>query len=305
MEKVIITGATSMVGIALLNQLISSNVKVFAIIRKNSNHKKRLPDSELVTIAECDLSELNQFIPNCDGDFDVFYHLGWSNTQRKYLNDPYKQNENISFTLDAIELAHRMGCKAFIGIGSQAEYGKMFSKANPYQNVRPETAYGIAKYSAGRLGLLLCQQYEMNFIWGRIFSLYGPYDREDSMLMYAIKKLVNNEKPSFTSCEQFWDYLYIQDAGLALYMIGLYGKNQAVYNIASGNSLPLREYIQDLSRTIGNSCPLGFGEIDNPVAQNLSLFADISNLTQDTGFRPQTQFTDGIKKTIDWYIANK
>ena len=55
MKKAIVTGATSMIGIALTKQLIEKNISVVAVLRKDSIKKGLIPVSPLVEIVECDL----------------------------------------------------------------------------------------------------------------------------------------------------------------------------------------------------------------------------------------------------------
>ncbi|MGL5056170.1 MAG: NAD-dependent epimerase/dehydratase family protein, partial [Fusobacteriaceae bacterium] len=77
MKKVIVTGATSMIGVALIEECIKNNVYVTAISRKNSYNLKRLPKSDFIHIVECDINELDNLKNICSKDYDVFYHLAW------------------------------------------------------------------------------------------------------------------------------------------------------------------------------------------------------------------------------------
>lgn len=88
----------------------------------------------------------------------------------------------------------------------EAEYGRVSDRISPSTPTNPDTAYGIAKYTAGKLSKVLCQDLNMKHIWARIFSVYGPFDNDDTMIMYAIKKFINYERPQFTKSEQLWDY---------------------------------------------------------------------------------------------------
>ena len=120
--RVVVTGATSMIGIALIKECLKKNVEVLAIIRKESSRIKRLPKSDLIKIEYADIDSLS-LIHKTDMKYDVFYHLAWSHTTKAERDCPLLQEENIQGTLQAVALAHRLGCKKFVGAGSQAEYG--------------------------------------------------------------------------------------------------------------------------------------------------------------------------------------
>lgn len=97
------------------------------------------------------------------------------------------QLQNIQYTLDAVELASRIGCKKFVGAGSQAEYGRVEGVLSASTPVFPENGYGIAKLCAGQMSRILCEQKQIEHIWTRILSIYGPYDGENTMIMSSIE----------------------------------------------------------------------------------------------------------------------
>jgi len=260
MNRVVITGATGMLGLALIDKCIANKVEVVAIIRKGSRKRHLVPSSSLVTIVECDNSKLESLSISTDQTLSVFYHFAWDATAGTKRNAVDKQQENIDTSLGALRLAHRLGCGKFVGAGSQAEYGRVDGVIDPVRPVEPDSAYGIAKYAAGRLGAILAEQLGIDFIWTRIFSTYGINDTPSSMIMYCIGSLLRGEKPALTQCEQQWDYLNSQDTAQAFYLLGKRGQPQSVYNIASGSVRPLLEYVCTIIDAINPSLPLGIGE---------------------------------------------
>lgn len=59
MKKVIVTGPTGAIGVALIQELITNNVKVYAVCRKDSKRKRNIPSHPLVEIIDCDLDQLH------------------------------------------------------------------------------------------------------------------------------------------------------------------------------------------------------------------------------------------------------
>lgn len=301
MKKVMITGATSMIGIALIEECLKKHIYVIAMIRKNSLKINRLPKSKYIEIIECDINELNNLKKLNNITCDVFYHLAWEGTTKEERNNIILQEKNIKISLVAVELAKKLKCHTFIGAGSQAQYGRVeLEKISPTTIGNPETAYGIAKYSAYKLTKLYAKEIGIKHIWGNIFSVYGIWDGENTMIDSTITKILKGEKTSFTKGEQLWDYLYSEDAGRAFYLMGLKGKDQSVYCIGSGEVKPLYKYIEIISNKLSNKLKLGIGELDYPNNQVMNLCADIRTLTKDTGFIPKYKFEEGIEKTIEW-----
>lgn len=301
MKRAIVTGPTGAIGVALIQTLIDNNVEVLAVVRKGSERIGNIPQSEHVRIVEFDLSELNK-LPECEKDnYDIFYHLGWDGTFGNSRNNIPGQLQNIQYTLDAVECACQMGCKKFVGVGSQAEYGRVEGKLSADTPTFPESGYGVAKLCAGQMTRILCEQKDMEHVWVRILSVYGPYDGENTMVMSTINKLFKGQRPSFTKGEQMWDYLYSKDAGRALYLVGKKGIHGKVYCLGSGQARALREYIEDIGNMINPKLELGFGDVPYAPNQVMYLCADIDELTEDTGFVPEIGFERGIRAIVEWY----
>ncbi|MBR3614534.1 MAG: NAD(P)-dependent oxidoreductase [Clostridia bacterium] len=304
MKKVIITGATGMIGLALNEYLLRNNVEITLIIRENSSRKDSIPNNSNLKIIECNLDNLkNLNLPY--NDYDVFFHLAWDGTFGESRNDENKQKMNIEFTMDAVRLASKCGCKVFIGAGSQAEFGRVEGLINETTIPNPETEYGKAKLQAGIKSRELANKLGLKHIWTRIFSVYGPYDTENTMVMSSIREMLKGDSPEYTLGEQNWDYLFSEDAAKALFLLAEYGIENKTYCIATGKTRKLYEYIEIIKNIINPNIKLKLGA--KPYAKNqvMNLNVDISDLINDTKFVPEFDFENGIKNTINWYKKYK
>ena len=302
MKKVILTGGTGMLGLALIQLFIQKKIEVLVIVRPNSKRREALPVSDYVKVIECDLSNLSAVKEQLQDTYDAFFHFAWDGTFGESRNDMQLQNQNVKAALDAVELAKAAGCTTFLGAGSQAEYGRVDGiKLGPDTPTKPETGYGIGKLCAGQMTRILCQQRGMKHIWVRILSTYGPHDGLHTMVMSGIIKMLNQERPQYTKGEQMWDYLYCEDAARAFYLAAEQGIDGSVYCIGSGQVRPLAEYITVIRDTIDKNIEIGFGEVPYYDKQVMYLCADIENLQRDTGFQPEISFEEGIRRTVQWY----
>lgn len=299
MKRAVITGATGAIGTALINELISNGVEVLVVTRRESKRNGVLPVHPLVKTVFCPLEE----IASLEGDgspYDVFYHFAWGGTTGKARNDMYLQNLNVRYALDAVKAAKALGCRTFIGAGSQAEYGRTKERMTPQTPVFPETGYGMAKLCAGQMTRELAHSLGLRHIWTRVLSVYGENDGESSMVSSTVKKLKGGERPVFTSGSQSWDYLYSGDAARAFYLLGEKGIDGKTYVVASGKDMPLRNYIEILRDVVSPGAELGFGEYKTET-EPLGIRADISELTLDTGFAPSVDFAEGIRRISEKY----
>lgn len=300
MPRVIITGPTGAIGIALIKECIRNGVEVLALCHKGSQRIMRIPKNPLVDIQEFELDAMDKVAKHVSGDYDIFFHLAWAGTVGDARNDMVLQNSNIGYTLDAVNLAKSLGCSTFVGAGSQAEYGRVEGTISPDTPTNPENGYGMAKLCAGQMTRVMCHKMGMAHVWPRFFSVYGPYDGAHSMVISTINTLLDGKHASFTPCRQEWDYLFSRDAGRALYLAGTKGRDGAIYCVGSGIARPLSEYVEKIGEAVDPAATLGIGELPYSDKQVMYLCADISALQADTGFKPQVTFDDGIKATVDW-----
>lgn len=298
MKKAIITGATGAVGTAIIRELISAGVEVLVLCREGSKRNIQIPEHELVKRQYCALNELSS-LEFESSDYDVFYHLAWEGTTGMARDDMYLQNQNVKYALDAVKAARRNGCKTFIGVGSQAEYGRVEGLIKPDTPTFPTMGYGIGKLTAGLMTRRYAHHMELNHIWVRILSIYGPNDGPQSMVMSTINKLKVGETPQLTKGEQMWDYLYSGDAGRAFALLGDKGIDGKTYVLGSGQARPLRQYVEDIRDVVAPGAELDFGAIDYYPNQVMHLQADISDIEKDTGWKAEKKFKEGIKEIID------
>lgn len=293
--RIIITGATSMIGIALIEECVRQGDKVLAVIRKNTKRAKNIPASSQVQIEYADMDSLEEV--RGDGKpYDVFFHLAWGYTDKKKRDMPMQQERNIKATLQAVESAHRLGCWKFIGAGSQAEYGDVEGIVDETTSCNPETSYGMAKLAASMLSHKMCEQFEMAYVWTRIFSVYGIHDHAETMIDYALNQFLKNKDVNFTMATNTWNYLYETDAGKMLYLLGVMNIESGIYNIAYQESRLLREYIEEMiavTDTKGKPCFM-----ENQREKALNLNPDIRKFVNATGYTPKVDFTTGIKLIV-------
>lgn len=299
-NNAVLTGATGILGIALIKKLVAEHVDVYVICHPGSPRNKNIPQGNGIHLIDCDLSNLGNLPELIHESVDVFFHFGWLGTANP-LNrmDMRLQLKNIQYSLDAVDVARMLKCKVFIGAGSQAEYGKIDDVIHPDSPANPISGYGMAKLCAGAMTRALCKKYGIRHIWPRIVSTYGMHERGHTLISTVIDKLLDGEKPALTKGEQVWDYLYAGDAADAFYDMALRGKDGAVYVLGSGKTRTLRQFMEAIRDAIDPTLPLGIGEVPYYPDQAMHLEADISNLQADTGWKPETPFEKGIRLVIE------
>ena len=300
MKSVIVTGAAGFAGCNLTEKLIEKGYTVYALLRPGSVHNERLVpllDSGRLNCIELDISDILKLSGIISpGIADTFFHLAWTGGRDSFG----EQRKNIEDTLNALETAASLGCTRFICTGSQAEYGITTQIQTEEMKPNPFSSYGAAKTAAMYLTKRRAEQLKLQWIWGRIFSLYGKYEPPETLVQYLVRSFKNNQEVHVTKALQNWDYLDAGDCADALIALGEKGHSGEIYNIANGNYRPLRRYIEDLAAIVctgslrlnspGNETASVKIHYDKTAEAIVSLQPSIEKIKRDTGWVAETDF---------------
>jgi len=288
MDKIaIVTGAAGFAGCNLTEHLLEHGYKVYAIVRPQSKHNTRLKSSDRLVIVECDSSEYHK-LPNLISEkCHLFFHFTWMGGRDDFVMQSFSQK----ITIDVLRAAVDLGCDRFIAAGSQAEYGLCIEEIKETTMPNPINAYGTFKLATMLETKCLAKQLGIDWIWGRIFSVYGKYEDSGRLLANAIIKMKNNEPLNLSSCTQYWDYIDAGDLAEAFIALGEKGKSGEVYNVANGNYRTLKDFIEEVHDILGSSSKVIYGKDANPY---VSLKPSIEKIVRDTGWKPSISFHDGI-----------
>lgn len=289
MKKCIVTGAAGFTGCNLVERLLAAGYFVYCVVRENSAHNKRLENLANVQLVYADLAEYKNLYQQIQEPCEVFFHLAWQGGRYDFA----AQYQNVEDTLGALEAAKKIGCKRFVCTGSQAEYGPHQDLITEETCPHPIDAYGSAKLAACILTRQRAMDLGIEWIWGRIFSLYGKYEAETRMLPALVKSLRENKDFQMaTDGRQNWDYLYVSDGAEALIALLEKGKTGEIYNIAHGNYRMMREFVGLVEKFVGNTACVVYDET------NISLYSlqpSSEKLKRDTGWLPQVEFCSGLE----------
>ena len=298
MKKVVVTGAAGFAGYNLTKRLADFGYLVYAVVRPESVHNLRLSGISGVTVVECDMSGYDILASKIGDSTDLFFHMTWSGG--RYDFNAQLQNQNAA--LKALEQAAALGCRKFISAGSQAEYGVSSGIISENNLPDPFCDYGAAKIATCYLTKKRAQELGIEWVWGRIFSLYGRYEPGSRMLPHLIGELKKYSDISLSSCRQNWDYLYAEDAADAFIALGERGRNGEIYNVANGDYRPLKEYVVTARDYFKSESKITYGEDPDPF---VSLQPSVEKIRNDTGWEPEVSFEKGLELISGYDYGNE
>lgn len=299
MKKILVTGAGGFVGHNLVKKLLSEGKEVWGIVRPGDRAYNHFKDDKF-HIEYMDLLQAMNHVKDFPaGQIDTMYHFAWTGVKPEERNNLDVQIMNIEMSLSCMRLAVAIGIRKIIFPGSTNEYLYYGKPLNKDAVPSPNNSYGAVKIALRYLCYDFAVQNSISFIYTIIAGIYAEDRRDNNVIFYTIEKLLRKEKPLLTKLEQPWDYVHIDDALEALYLVGEKGRGDKVYAIGHGDNWKLFNYIEIISKKIDSSLPLGIGEKPYQDGRIPSSCIDLTDIENDTGFKPRIDFESGIARVID------
>lgn len=291
--RVLITGASGFIGLSLSNNLAQSGFNVLAIARTipvNSNDSIVWIKSDLNS-DENYSNEIISFKP------EVLIHLAWQDipdfTLQKSLNNLNQSTKFISFVSEIAS------CKKILISGSCWEYGKLKGECLHSDIPLPTNFFTLAKHSLRLWTEMIANKKSISFGWFRLFYVYGPGQRQGSLIPTIIKNLIDEKVPEVRNPNNANDYIYIDDVINAFKIATYTPFESGIYNIGSGVSTSALQVCKYAEKIILNSSSLSKA-IEEPL-QNLdseiNFWADISKCEKDLRWSPEVSLEEGIELT--------
>lgn len=294
--RIFITGSTGFVGSQVVQELQGEENDLLLLSRHPKDALVKVPN---VDIVHGDLSDIEKWKEKVQRfKPQVAIHMAWEALPNY---DAKTSIRNLNYGLNLITLLAESGCESAICTGSCWEYGQQTGKLSENLIPKPTNAFTAAKNALHYLGRELAREKGMHFIWVRLFYVYGPGQRETSLIPYIINSVRQGTKPEIKTPWTKNDFVYVEDVARAILAIVKNHDKDGVYNVGSGSSTSIQQIVEIVCDRFNftDKCSTLDNTADGSV---VDFWADISRIKRDTGWEPQTGIKEGIQKTIDYYL---
>lgn len=291
--KVLVFGANGLVGTWTVASLINSGVDVVAV-SQNSNRIKYLVSKKLKVVVD-NADQWSRVL--LQENPDVIIHCDWAGVASNEKDSP-TQFLNTSRWIDLAHYAVNAGISKVIYLGSQAEYGHNLSDITFSTPFSPLTNYGKSKVEAFRELTQIYEHSGSQFVWARLFSIYGALDEGNWLVPSLIRSLMRRDEFLLSSGTQKWNYLHVSDVARALTILAQESFIEKIVNIGAAESIPVFEIAKYVANEL-NSLELLKVSLDsvNPIAE---VKADIRILLE-LGWTQMIKPELGLVKTVEWF----
>jgi GDP-L-fucose synthase len=227
--------------------------------------------------------------------------------------------DNLMMGTQLIHEAHIRKIKKFVAVGTICAYPKFtpvpFREDDLWNGYPEETnaPYGLAKKMMLVQSQAYRQQYGFNSVFVLPVNLYGPEDNFDPKSSHVIPALIKKCVDAKQADEEevvVWgtgkptrEFLYVDDAAKGIVLAAeRYDKSDPV-NLGAGFEISIRELAELIVELTGYTGKIVW-DASQPDGQPRRML-DTGRAFQEFGFRAQTGFREGLKKTINWYVKNQ
>lgn len=332
--KILVTGTAGFIGFSLAKKLLERGDEVVGIDSINDYYDVNLkyarlselgidkesvqegvavtsskyPKHSFIKMSLENRAALNEMFEK--EKFDVVCNLAAQAGVRYSIENPHAYIEsNILGFMSILEGCRNYGVRNLVYASSSSVYG--LNKEQPFKTTdktdTPISLYAATKKSNELMAHTYSHLYGINTVGLRFFTVYGPWGRPDMAPMLFTDAILSGRPIKvFNYGNMSRDFTYIDDIVDGIVnIIDLQQKNTDVtayklYNIGNNSPVELMEFIETLERELGKEAkkeflPMQDGDVE-------STYADVSDLMDDFGYKPDTKLSDGVREFVKWYI---
>ena len=205
----------------------------------------------------------------------------------------------------------------FLHVSTDEVYGSLspdapaFTEEHPYE---PNSPYSASKAASDHLVRAYHHTYGMPVLTTNCSNNYGPYHFPEKLIPLVIHNaLAGKPLPIYGDGSQVRDWLYVSDHCSAIRTVLANGKVGETYNVGGWNEKRNLEVVKTLCALLDELSPRADGQSyasqitfvrDRP-GHDQRYAIDARKLERELGWKPQETFETGIRKTVQWYLANQ
>lgn len=233
-----------------------------------------------------------------------------SHVDRSIENPGIFLQTNIMGTGVLLDASRKFGVQRYHQVSTDEVYGDLpldkpdlfFTEETPLHTSSP---YSSSKAAADLLVQAYYRTYKLPITISRCSNNYGPYHFPEKLIPLMISNALNDKPlPVYGKGENIRDWLYVEDHCSAIDLIIHNGRLGEVYNIGGHNERSNLEVVKTILRELGKPESLIHYVTDRP-GHDMRYAIDPAKIHSELGWLPATEFDEGIKKTVKWYLDNK
>ena len=242
--------------------------------------------------------------------FDVVVNFAAESHVDRSIENPFIFLEtNVMGTACLLEASKKYGVKRYHQVSTDEVYGDLpLDRPDLFftedMKLITSSPYSASKASADLLTLAYHRTYGLPVTISRCSNNYGPYQFPEKLIpLMIVRALEDKNLPVYGKGVNVRDWLYVEDHCKAIDLIIHGGIPGEVYNVGGHNEKTNIEVVKTVLRYLSKPESL-ITYVKDRAGHDLRYAIDPSKITAALGWKRETEFDSGMKKTIEWYLAN-
>jgi dTDP-glucose 4,6-dehydratase len=256
----------------------------------------------------------NQLVDKIVSENKVDYIINFaaeSHVDRSIHDPKLFLESNIIGTQNLLEIAKKYyekgQIKKYIQISTDEVYGSLGKTGYFTENtcLSPNSPYSASKAGADFIVRSYHETFNLPINITRCSNNYGPYQFPEKLIPLMINNALNKKKlPVYGDGKNVRDWLHVYDHCTAIDLVLHHGKIGEVYNIGGNNEKENIEIVKIILKYLNMSEEL-INYVEDRLGHDRRYAIDSKKIQEELGWKPKYTFENGIKKTIEWYLANE
>jgi len=308
LPKYLVTGAAGFIGRSIASALLERGDSVRGVDNLSTGKRQNLIGLEKMDFLEGDLADPSVCAKACEGVEIIFHEAALPSVPRS-VADPRSTNVAcVDATLNLLIAARAAGVRRVMYAASSAAYGETPTLPK-HEGMLPApiTPYAVAKLACEHYLACFTRVYGLETVSLRYFNVFGPYQDPTSqysgvLAKFCSKMLAGQQPTIFGDGEQSRDFTYIDNVVAGnLLAAEAPAENVAgkMMNLATGKRITLNQTFEILKGLTGYNGKPAYAE--TRAGDIKDSLADISRAKAALGYQPSVDFSEGLRRTVEWY----
>jgi dTDP-glucose 4,6-dehydratase len=237
----------------------------------------------------------------------IVHFAAESHVDRSILGPAAFVETNVKGTFTLLEAARNRGIGRFLHVSTDEVYGSIEEPhdADETWPLHASSPYSASKAASDLMALSYYTTFKLPVIVTRASNNYGPYQFPEKLIPLMIANALEDKPlPIYGDGMQVRDWLYVDDHCRAVYAALTKGQPGEIYNVGGSMALPNIEVVRRILAALNKPESLMTPVKDRP-GHDRRYAITTAKLEQATGWRALVDFDDGLRRTINWYAAER
>ncbi len=312
--KILVTGGAGFIGSNFIRHILSTypdysvvNLDLLTYAGNLENLRDIEKDARY-RFVKGDITDKN-LVNDLVKEVDAIVHFAAeSHVDRSILDSAAFIHTNIVGTHNLLEAAKNNALKRFHHVSTDEVFGALtrgdppFDENTPYD---PRSPYSASKAASDHLARAYFLTYGLPITISNCSNNYGPYQFPEKLHGLFITNLIEGKKvPVYGDGMQVRDWLYVEDHCRAIDLILHRGKIGETYCIGGASEKPNLAITKEILRLLNKGDEMVEYVKDRP-GHDRRYAIDFSKIKNELGWEPQVDFVEGMRRTVEWYLAHE